>query len=70
MTQIIDNDFHPDDRGLNASQEDHWGTVVSKTPQSTSKGDREGKDQSRYGGADLPTRKSGNERDYWGSRDK
>lgn len=26
---VIDNDDHPDDRGLHATQEDHWGTVNS-----------------------------------------
>lgn len=26
---IIDNDFHPDDKGLRASQEDHWGTQLA-----------------------------------------
>lgn len=24
---VYDNDFHPDDKGLEASKEDHWGTV-------------------------------------------
>lgn len=28
MPKVINNDFHPDDKGLNASQEDHWGTTV------------------------------------------
>lgn len=27
MTDIINNDDHPDDEGLHADQEDHWGTV-------------------------------------------
>lgn len=26
---MINNDDHPDDQGLHASQEDHWGTVKS-----------------------------------------
>lgn len=27
---IIDNDYHPDDSGLEASQEDHWGTQMAE----------------------------------------
>lgn len=27
VTKVIDNDFHPDDQGLEASHDDHWGTV-------------------------------------------
>lgn len=31
MSKVIDNDYHPNDKGLEAKQEDHWGTVKSDT---------------------------------------
>lgn len=37
---VINNDDHPDDKGLHATQDDHWGTEyqVNVSPK-TSKGD-------------------------------
>lgn len=32
MSKVINNDNHPDDKGLNATQEDHWGTVKDTYP--------------------------------------
>lgn len=63
MNKVIDNDYHPDDKGLEASQEDHWGTMnapMMSISEGTSgdrakdavnrraKGDSERKDQSRF----------------------
>lgn len=59
MTEI-DNDYHPDDKGLEASQEDHWGTELKASEQY--KGNNmisNMSSRSAYGAAQAQKRKEG-----------
>lgn len=83
MTEVIDNDFHPDDRLDNDADQGHWGTKLYHDSiegrytymQSNvgKKSDSEKKPiRDRYGdrGGDLPTYREDNEYSYRQVRDK